>query len=146
LLLGFWFFCDGDTSTLRRRIVLGTTALTAGFLAGPNTVAPAVVLWLYGVLRAWRASEDAGTTRSRVALVFPPVAAGVIPAVVGLLLYLHFNLLRFGDVIAFGYERAGSVPTFGLHVRQAALAISAYLASPSLSVFLFAPPLLLHFR
>ena len=68
----------------------------------------------------------------------------MIPALVSVGLYLRFNHLRFGELTAFGYERAGArFRRSGLNLREVALAVSAYLFSPALSVFLFAPPLLL---
>jgi hypothetical protein len=65
-------------------------------------------------------------------------AAGPIGAVAG---SMYFNYLRFGSVTQFGYweDRA----RFVLDVPQIAKAIAGYLLSPALSVFVFAPPLIL---
>jgi tetratricopeptide (TPR) repeat protein len=143
LLLGFWFFSDKEPSTLRRRMLLGAGGLSIAFLAGPNTAAPAVVLWLYGIVKAWKETEGTGDTRSRVRRILGPAALGVTPALVGLALHLWFNHLRFGGMTEFAYQNVGGQPAFSLRPSDAMLAVSAYLVSPALSVLLFAPPLFL---
>jgi tetratricopeptide (TPR) repeat protein len=143
LLLGFWFFSDQENVTVVRRMLLGTTALSIAFLAGPNTVSAAVVLWLYGVVKAWNGTEGAGGAWSRRRLLARPAGLSLIPALVGLVLYFAFNHLRFGDVVVTsGYEK-WQAKLFQFNLRESTLAVSAYLVSPTLSVFLFAPPLLL---
>jgi hypothetical protein len=54
---------------------------------------------------------------------------------------MYFNYLRFGSVVQFGYieDRA----RFVLDAPQIATSIAGYLLSPALSVFVFAPPLIL---
>ena len=54
---------------------------------------------------------------------------------------MYFNYLRFGSILQFGYieDRA----RFVLDVAQITKAVAAYLVSPGLSIFLFAPPLIL---
>jgi hypothetical protein len=55
--------------------------------------------------------------------------------------YLYYNYLRFGGLTQFGYT--DSKERLAIHAAQNAQAIIAYLLSPSLSLFLFAPPLIL---
>jgi len=65
-------------------------------------------------------------------------AAGPIGAVAG---SMYFNYLRFGSVLQFGYTEDRA--RFVLDAPQIAKAIAGYLLSPGLSVFVFAPPLIL---
>jgi hypothetical protein len=54
---------------------------------------------------------------------------------------MYFNFLRFGSVLQFGYTEDRA--RFVLDVAQIAKAVAGYLVSPALSVFVFAPPLIL---
>jgi hypothetical protein len=54
---------------------------------------------------------------------------------------MYFNYLRFGSVLQFGYTEDRA--RFVLDVAQIVKAIAGYLLSPALSVFVFAPPLIL---
>ena len=68
--------------------------------------------------------------------------AGPAAAVIG---YLYFNYLKFESITNFGYKLGDATGREGLVVNaaQMAQAIAAYLLSPALSIFLFAPPLIL---
>jgi hypothetical protein len=68
------------------------------------------------------------------------VLAGLGPAV-SVAGYLYYNSLKFGGVAKFGYTKDWE--RFRIDPKQIAEAIVPFLFSPALSVFLFAPPLIL---
>ncbi len=54
---------------------------------------------------------------------------------------MYFNYLRFGSVVQFGYTEDRA--RFVLDLARSPTSIAGYLLSPALSVFVFAPPLIL---
>ena len=138
LTLAFWFFLGRETEALERRALVGGLALGVAMLARPDAVPAAVVLWLYGVVAAWKLVRDMPDRWLRT--VPRTLLAGVGPAgaIAGV---MYFNYLRFGSVTQFGYTEERE--RFVIDLVQITQAFAAYLASPSLSIFLFAPPLIL---
>lgn len=139
LLLGFYFFRDSDLASLARRAALGSISLGLAVLARPNAAPAAAILWCFGVVVASRAGGT-GRRERRQVLVRAALIAVAIPVLCGGL-YLYYNFLRFGGFLEFGYT--SDREQLGLALGQTVRAIAAYLASPSLSLFLFAPPLVL---
>jgi hypothetical protein len=136
LLTGFWFFIPEKSDELERRGL----ALGIALLARPDATVAGTVLWGYGAIAAWRmlaSAPDRWARMIRLALL-----AGVGPAA-SAAGYLYYNYLRFGGLTQFGYT--DSKERLAIHAAQNAQAIIAYLLSPSLSLFLFAPPLILAF-
>jgi Flp pilus assembly protein TadD len=147
LLLGFWFLSDRGSARLDRRMLLGTTSLGISFLAGPGAAAPAAVLWVYGLVGAWKDRRDeAQDVRTRLRLLLPPMLLGSTPVLAALVIRLWLNHLRFGGFGGFEPEDLATHLGPGLRLKEALLAVSAYLVSPSLGAFVFAPPLVLAAR
>jgi hypothetical protein len=138
VLLAFWFFSVKKPRELSSSAVLGGASLGVAILARPDAVPAAVIIWLYGAAVAWKLVRELPDRSSRMIRRTILAAAGPIGAVAG---SMYFNYLRFGSVTQFGYweDRA----RFVLDVPQIAKAIAGYLLSPALSVFVFAPPLIL---
>jgi hypothetical protein len=103
-------------------------------------VPAAVIIWLYGAAVAWKLIRELPDRTARMIRRTILAAAGPLCAVAG---SMYFNFLRFGSVTQFGYweDRA----RFVLDAAQIAKAIAGYLFSPALSIFVFAPPLILIF-
>jgi hypothetical protein len=118
--------------------LLGGLSLGIAILARPDATAAAAVLWLYGVIAAWQLVRNYPDRWRR--MIRRSVLAGAGPAicVAG---YCYYNFLKFGGVTEFGYTRDWE------HLRidpsQIARALGPFLFNPVLSVFLFAPPLIL---
>jgi len=138
LMLGFWFFAGPELEPLESRALLGGLSLGVAMLARPNAVPPAVVLWLYGVVAAWKLIRNLPDRWPRTMRRSLLAAAGPAAGTAG---YLYFNYLRFGSFSDFGYLREQD--RFVLDAVQIVKAMAGYLVSPGLSVFLFAPPLIL---
>ena len=140
VLLAFWFFSVKKPRELSSSAVLGGASLGVAILARPDAVPAAVIIWLYGAAVAWKTVRELPDRTSRMIRRTILAAAGPIGAVAG---SMYFNYLRFGSVTQFGYweDRA----RFVLDAPQIAKAIAGYLFSPALSVFVFAPPLILIF-
>ena len=107
-------------------------------LARPDAVPAAVVLWLYGAAVAWKLVRTLDDRWSRMIRRAGLATVGPLGAVAG---SMYFNYLRFGSVIQFGYTEDRA--RFVLDAGQIAKAIGGYLVSPALSIFVFAPPLIL---
>jgi hypothetical protein len=152
LLCALWFFGAREghhvaSGPLPRGAVvdalLGGFALALAMLARPNAAAGAVPLWLYGLVVAWRATTDpsAGPIMARVNGKFMTLTGamslGPALAVIGT---MTFHWMRFGSEASFGFPAQGEA--FTLDPAHVGRFVAAYLASPALSVFLFAPPLL----
>ena len=135
LLCGFWFLSGTDRETHARRAWLGGLSIGLAMLARPNAAPAAVVIWLYGALvaRAQAKNGDRGPWLSMVARS----AAG--PAV-SVVLYLMYNYVQYGDIFKTGYGGENGILRFSL--IEPTKALIAYLVSPALSVFLFAPVML----
>lgn len=136
LLLGFWFLGARDAATRSRDVLAGGVALGVAMLARPNAGPAAVVLALYGLAVA-RSQPGSDTIRSLFAVavrlaIGPAIAAGLL---------LYFNWLQFGTPFSFGYTDPQE--GFTLDPTHMARFVAACVASPVLSVFLFAPPLVL---
>jgi len=138
VLLAFWFFSVKNRSDLSSSSVLGGASLGVAILARPDAVPAAVIIWLYGAAVAWKLVRELPDRTSRMIRRTILAAAGPIGAVAG---SMYFNYLRFGSVTQFGYweDRA----RFVLDAPQIAKAIAGYLLSPALSIFVYAPPLIL---
>jgi tetratricopeptide (TPR) repeat protein len=132
LLCGFWFLSGRDRDTVVRDAWLGGLGLGLAILARPNAAPAAAVIWLYGAIVA-RTRVAAGDRRTWLLALAGSTAA---PAA-GAALLLLYNHLQFGSHLDFGYGDAAAVfsPSVGGPLR----ALAAYLLSPKLSVFLFAP-------
>ncbi|MGB9381753.1 hypothetical protein [Candidatus Binatus sp.] len=138
VLLAFWFFSREKTEELDSVALLGGASLGVAILARPDAVPASVIIWLYGAAVAWKVTRELPDRTSRMIRRTLLAAAGPIGAVAG---SMYFNYLRFGSVLQFGYTEDRA--RFVLDVAQIAKAITGYLLSPGLSVFLFAPPLIL---
>jgi hypothetical protein len=138
VLLAFWFFSGRETSALNRRALFGGISLGVAILARPDAVPAAVVIWMYGAIVAWKLVENFPDRFSRTIRRTILALAGPIGAVAG---SMYFNYLRFGNVVQFGYTEDRA--RFVLDIPQIAKAIAGYLVSPSLSIFIFATPLIL---
>lgn len=138
VLLAFWFFSEKEPEELSRRALLGGLSLGVAVLARPDSVPAVVIIWLYGAAVAWKLVEKFPDRWRRMTLRTLLAAVGPIAGAAG---SMYFNYLRFGSVIQFGYyeDRARFVLDPGLISR----ALFGYLLSPTLSVFAFAPPLIL---
>ena len=134
----FWFFSGHDLDELDIRGLLGGLCLGVAILSRPDALTAVIVLWLYGAAVAWKLVQTLGDRWPRMIRRVLLAAAGPLCGAAG---SMYFNYLRFGNILQFGYieDRA----RFVLDVPQIATAVAAYLVSPGLSIFLFAPPLLL---
>jgi len=137
-ITAFWFFSRRETDDLDHRGLLGGLCLGVAILSRPDALTAVVVLWLYGAASAWRVVRDFGDRWPRMVRRTILAAAGPLCGAAG---SMYFNYLRFGNILQFGYieDRA----RFVLDVPQITRAVGAYLFSPGLSIFLFAPPLIL---
>jgi len=138
VLMAFWFFSVKDPDELSSSSIFGGASLGVAILARPDAVPAAVIIWLYGAAIAWKLVRDLPDRTSRMIRRTLLSIAGPIGAVAG---SMYFNYLRFGSVLQFGYTEDRA--RFVLDLGQIAKGIAGYLVSPGLSVFLFAPPLLL---
>ena len=138
VIVAFYFFLRQKTEDIDGAAFFGGASLGVAILARPDAVPAAVIIWLYGTAVAWKLVRELPDRTSRMIRRTILAAAGPIGAVAG---SMYFNYLRFGSVTQFGYweDRA----RFVLDVPQIAKAIAGYLFSPALSVFVFAPPLIL---
>ncbi len=125
LLLGLYFLTSEESLT---NGLLAGTALGLAVLTRPN--AALAVLVLLGF--AWARSHSP----RRMATLAAPLGVAVA-------LVFSYNALRFGGPLSFGYN--AETERFVFDASQMATAVAGYVASPALSVFLFAPPLLLCF-
>jgi hypothetical protein len=137
-ITAFWFFSGRETGELDRRGLLGGVCLGVAILSRPDALTAVIVLWLYSVGSAWKVVRDFDDRWPRVVRRAILAAAGPLCGAAG---SLYFNYLRFGDILQYGYieDRA----RFVLDLPQITRAVAAYLFSPGLSIFLFAPPLIL---
>ena len=146
LITAFWLFSGREVTKLKARAVFGGLALGVAMMSRPNAGPTAIVIWLYGAAAAWKLVGDA-PDRWRQAIRRSVLAA--LGPMAGAACYLYFNYLRFGSVVRFGYDFAGEIPGYTgreklvFDPHQIAKAWAGYLVSPSLSIFLFAPPLIL---
>lgn len=142
LMAAFWFFGGEQRETQGRRALFGGLSLGVVILSRPNAGPAAFILWLYGMAVAWKLVRDLPDRRLRALRQGLFAAAGPAAGAAGC---LYFNYLRFGSITDFGYALGEAAGRTGLAVNaaQIAKAIAAYLLSPALSIFLFAPPLIL---
>jgi hypothetical protein len=138
VILAFYFFSRQKTEELDSVALFGGLSLGVAILARPDAVPAAVIIWLYGAAVAWKLVRDLPDRWSRMMRRTLLAAVGPLGAVAG---SMYFNFLRFGSVLQFGYTEDRA--RFVLDVPQIVKAIAGYLVSPGLSVFLFAPPLIL---
>jgi len=138
VILAFWFFSAGNPDELSSNSIFGGLSLGVAMLARPDAVPAAVAIWLYGAAVAWKQVRILADRWSRMIRRTLLAAAGPLGGVAG---SMYFNYLRFGSVFQFGYTEDRA--RFVLDAGQIAKAIAGYLLSPGLSVFLFAPPLIL---
>jgi energy-converting hydrogenase Eha subunit B len=137
-ITAFWFFSGQNIDELDSRGLLGGLCLGVAILSRPDALTAVVILWLYGTAVAWKLVRTLGDRWSRMIRRTILAAAGPLCGAVG---SMYFNYLRFGSILQFGYieDRA----RFVLDLAQISRAVGAYLLSPGLSIFLFAPPLIL---
>jgi tetratricopeptide (TPR) repeat protein len=138
VILAFWFFCGQKTAELESRALFGGLSLGVAVLARPDAAPAAVVLWLYGASVAWKLVRDLPDRWPRMIRQTALATAGPVGAVAG---SMYFNYLRFGSFLRSGYTLDRE--RFVLDAAQIAKAIAGYLLSPALSIFVFAPPLIL---
>src|SRR5208282_2578542 len=138
VLLAFWFFSGRETRALDRRALFGGISLGVAILARPDAVPAAVVIWVFGAIVAWKLVDNFPDRFPRTVRRTILALVGPIGAVAG---SMYFNYLRFGNVVQFGYTEDRA--RFVLDIPQIAKAIAGYLVSPSLSIFIFATPLIL---
>jgi hypothetical protein len=138
VLLAFWFFSVKSPRELSSSSIFGGASLGVAILARPDSVPAAVVIWLYGAAVAWKLIRDLPDRWPRMIRRTLLSIAGPLGAVAG---SMYFNYLRFGSVLQFGYTEDRA--RFVLDLVQIAKAVAGYLVSPGLSVFAFAPPLIL---
>jgi hypothetical protein len=138
VLLAFWFFSVKSPRELASSSIFGGASLGVAILARPDSVPAAVVIWLYGAAVAWKLIRDLPDRWPRMIRRTLLSIAGPLGAVAG---SMYFNYLRFGSVLQFGYTEDRA--RFVLDLVQISKAVAGYLVSPGLSVFAFAPPLIL---
>jgi len=138
VILAFYFFSVKNPRELLSSSIYGGLSLGVAILARPDAVPAAVIIWLYGVAVAWKLVRDLPDRWPRMMRRTLVAAVGPLGAVAG---SMYFNYLRFGSVLQFGYTEDRA--RFVLDIAQIAKAIAGYLLSPALSVFVFAPPLIL---
>ncbi len=138
VILAFWFFSVKNPRELLTSSIYGGASLGVAILARPDAVPAAVIIWLYGAAVAWKLVRDLPDRWPRMIRRTLLAAVGPLGAVAG---SMYFNYLRFGSVLQFGYTEDRA--RFVLDAAQIAKAIAGYLLSPALSVFVFAPPLIL---
>jgi hypothetical protein len=138
VLVAFWFFSGKERDALGRRALLGGLSLGVAVLARPDSVPAVVIVWLYGVAVAWK---PVASLSERWALMTRRTLLAAVGPISGAAGSMYFNYLRFGNAIQFGYyeDRA----RFVLDPVQISKALFGYLLSPTLSIFVFAPPLIL---
>jgi len=147
LLLTFWFLLCSKEPLYRRALMAGLSAGLA-ILTRPNAAPAAAVICLCGAIKTWR--ESVPETRRSLAKA---VALLLAPLVLCAALYLVYNDWQFGEQLNFGYLVAPAQQTISVNSLKARAtgivlfdvlkATAAYIASPSLSIFLYAPPLIL---
>jgi hypothetical protein len=137
-ILAFWFFSGREAGEMDIRALFGGASLGVAILARPDALTAVIILWLYGVAVAWKLVRTLDDRWSRMIRRTLLAAAGPLCGAAG---SMYFNYLRFGNVVQFGYieDRA----RFVLDPVQITTSIAGYLFSPALSVFVFAPPLIL---
>jgi hypothetical protein len=138
VILAFYFFSRQKTEELDSVALFGGASLGVAILARPDAVPAAVIIWFYGVAVAWKLVRDLPDRWPRMMRRTLLAAVGPLGAVAG---SMYFNYLRFGSVVQFVYTEDRA--RFVLDLAQIAKAIAGYLLSPALSVFVFAPPLIL---
>jgi hypothetical protein len=138
VILAFWFFSVKGRAQLSSGAIFGGVSLGIAILARADAAAAAIVLWLYGAAIAWKLVRDLPDRWWRMMWQTILSAAGPILALAG---YMYFNYLRFGSLLRSGYTSERE--RFVFDPAQIAKAVAGYLVSPGLSIFLFAPPLLL---
>jgi hypothetical protein len=140
VILAFWFFSEREAGDLDKRSLFGGLSLGVAMLVRPDAAPAAVVLWIYGVAAAWKLVQHFPDRWPRMIRRTLLAAAGPLGAVAG---STYFNYLRFGWAIRFGMVGERERDRLVIDLTQIAHALAGYLISPSLSIFLFAPPLIL---
>jgi hypothetical protein len=138
VILAFWFFCAQKTSDLESSALFGGLSLGVAVLARPDAAPAAVVIWLYGTAVAWKLVRSLPDRWPRMIRRTLLASAGPLGGVAA---SMYFNYLRFGSFIQFGYTK--DQDNFVIGAAHIATAIGGYLVSPALSIFVFAPPLIL---
>lgn len=137
-ITAFWFFSAHDIDELDTRGLLGGACLGVAILSRPDALTAVIVLWLYSAAAAWKLVWTLDDRWPRMIRRVILASAGPLCGAAG---SMYFNYLRFGNILQFGYieDRA----RFVLDLAQITRSVGAYLVSPGLSIFLFAPPLIL---
>ncbi|MCX7859148.1 MAG: hypothetical protein N2385_03590 [Chloroflexus sp.] len=132
-----------DPRPAARRIALLVSGLAAGLLL-PTRIAAGITLPIFGFYVLWSAwRSSAGTTISavtgrRVAHTLNLVGIWISGMIPGILIFIWYNLARFGTPLASGY--ASEAYLFTTPLLEG---LTGLLFSPGKSVFLYAPPILL---
>ncbi len=138
VILAFWFFRGQKSGNLGSRALFGGLSLGVAMLARPDAAPAAVAIWLYGAAVAWKLVRNLPDRWPRTIRRTLLAAVGPLGGVAG---SMYFNYLRFGSLTQFGYT--SDQDRFVIDAAHIAKAIGGYLVSPALSVFVFAPPLIL---
>ena len=136
-ILAFWFFSVKDPDEQSSSTILGGLSLGVAMLARADAAPAALILLMYCGMVRWklvRALPDRWPWMIRQMFL---ASTGPLLALAG---YMYFNYLRFGSVLQSGYTSERQ--RFVLDLAQSA-GRSGYLISPGLSIFVFAPPLIL---
>lgn len=136
LLCGFWFLSSQDRDRMKQNAWLGGLSLGLAVLARPNGAPAAAVIWLYGI-----AVAGSGFGYRDRSAWFPTAARSAVGPAACAIYYFLYNYAQYGDVTQTGY--GGIAGIFDPSLSRTVRATAAYLWSPALSVFLFAPLLLL---
>jgi hypothetical protein len=138
VVLAFWFFHGQKTADFESSALFGGLSLGVAMLARPDAAPAAVVIWLYGAAVAWKLVRNLPDRWPRTIRRTLLALVGPLGGVVG---SMYFNYLRFGSLTQFGYT--SDQDHFVIDAAHTARAIAGYIVSPGLSVFVFAPPLIL---
>ncbi len=138
VLLAFWFFRGQKTEDLESCALFGGLSLAVAILTRPDAAPAAVVIWAYGAAVAWKLLRNSSDRWPRMIRRTLLATVGPLGGVAG---FMYFNYLRFGSFIRFGYTQ--NQDNFVIGAAHIAKAIAGYLVSPGLSIFVFAPPLIL---
>jgi hypothetical protein len=135
LLWAFYFlFLDSQRPDWRFRFIAGILTGLMILFRLPSVVAiPGLGLYLLGSI--WQRQRKETGIHFSFVNIFGQTVAFAIPVIVGILIYLCINYIKFESILG-KYENAG------FHGRLLK-ALYAYLFSPGESIFLFSPLLIL---
>ena len=138
VILAFWFFSVKDPDELSSSAIFGGLSLGVAILARADAAPAALILLMYCTAVRWKLVRNLPDRSLQMIRQMFLATAGPLLALAG---YMYFNYLRFGSVLQSGYTSERE--RFVLDLAQIGRAIAGYLFSPGLSIFVFAPPLIL---